>query len=255
MILCRHRRCPVDDVDLAHRDLRIAFSQLLNCRFHCLARPAPVRIEVHNGHVPKREMFADIDLLAMRDHFDPLTAIGHEFSLLDKDRWKCARATRLHYHEPAVFECRDLPLLRPVSSRHQLGRGFPRIELDALDAVRWVTGVFPIISSDFKSMIPIFCNRRFNFLTGAELNRICAANECGGKNKTANRAQEISTSIHAATVPLLKARATAGNDVTLLDSLLALCFAPVSRFALDESVAELRLTGSAARRQLTPHVD
>src|SRR5207237_9605383 len=43
-----------------------------------------------------------------------------------------------------------------------------RIELDALDAVRWVTGVFPIISSDFKSMIPIFCNRRFNFLAGAE---------------------------------------------------------------------------------------
>jgi len=110
------------------------------------------------------------------------TAIGHEFSLLDKDRWKCACATRLHYHEPAVFECRDLALLRPVSSRHQLGRGFPRIELDALDAVGWITGVFPIISSDFKSMIPIFCNRRFNFLAGAKLNRICAANECGGQN-------------------------------------------------------------------------
>src|SRR5438477_630585 len=208
MILCRHRRCPVDDVDLAHRDLRIAFSQLLNCRFHCLARPAPVRIEVHNGHVPKREMFADIDLLAMRDHFDPLTAIGHEFSLLDKDRWKGARATRLHYHEPAVFECRDLSLLRPVSSRHQLGRGFPRIELDALDAVRWVTGVFPIISSDFKNMIPIFCNRRFNFLAGAELNRICAANECGSKNKTAKYAPRISKSIHHSTVPLAMARAT-----------------------------------------------
>jgi len=160
-------------------------------------------------------MFADVDLLAMRDHFDTLTAIGHEFSLLDKDRWKCACATRLHYHEPAVFECRDLPLLRPVSSRHQLGRGFPRIELDALDAVRWVTGVFPIISSDFKNMIPIFCNRRFNFLAGAELNRICAANECGGKNKTAKYAPRISKSIHDPTVPLAKARATGAVDSAL----------------------------------------
>ena len=130
------------------------------------------------------------------------------FARVDKDRWKCACATWLHYHEPAVFECRDLPLLRPVSSRHQLGRGFPRIELDALDAVRWVTGVFPIISSDFKSMIPIFCNRRFNFLAGAELNRICAANECGGKNKTAKYAPRISQSIHVSTVSLAEACAT-----------------------------------------------
>jgi hypothetical protein len=103
-------------------------------------------------------------------------------------------------------------------------------------------------------MIPIFCNRRFNFLAGAELNRICAANECGGKNKTAKYAPRISKSIHHPTVPLLKQRATAGNDVTIHASLPALCSARVARFALDESVAELRLIGSACR-QLTPHVD
>jgi hypothetical protein len=43
-------------------------------------------LEVHNGHVAKREIFADVDLLAVRDHCDTLTAIGHEFSLLHKDR-------------------------------------------------------------------------------------------------------------------------------------------------------------------------
>jgi len=57
-------------------------------------------------------------------------------------------------------------------------------------------------------MIPIFCNRRFNFLAGAELNRICAANECGGKNKTAKYAPRISKSIHVSTVLLAEARAT-----------------------------------------------
>src|SRR5438045_9534815 len=95
-------------------------------------------------------MFADVDLLAMRDHFDSLTAIGHEFSLLDKDRWKCACATRLHYHEPADFGWRDLPLLRAVSSRHRLGRGLPRIELDSFDAVRWFCAAFPLMSSDYN---------------------------------------------------------------------------------------------------------
>jgi len=208
MILGRHRRCPVDDVDLAHRDLRIALSQLLNCPFHCLARPAPVRIEVHNGHVPKREMFADVDLLAMRDHFDTLTAIGHEFSLVDKDRWKCACATRLHQHEPAVFECRDRSLLRPIGPRHQLGWRLPRIKLDTLDVVRRVSGVFPVIGSNFKSVIPIFCHCRLHFLAGTQLNRVRAANECGAKNETASSSPKICTSIHVSTVLLAETRAT-----------------------------------------------
>ena len=64
-------------------------------------------------------------------------------------------------------------------------------------------------------MIPIFCNRRFNFLAGAELNRICAANECGGKNKTAKYAPRISKSIHHHTVPLAKARATGAVGIFL----------------------------------------
>ena len=64
-------------------------------------------------------------------------------------------------------------------------------------------------------MIPIFCNRRFNFLAGAELNRICAANECSGKDKTAKYAPRISKSIHHPTVPLAKARATGAVDSAL----------------------------------------
>jgi len=64
-------------------------------------------------------------------------------------------------------------------------------------------------------MIPIFCNRRFNLLAGAELNRICAANECGGKNKTAKYAPRISKSIHHPTVPLAKVRATGAVDSAL----------------------------------------
>jgi hypothetical protein len=31
-------------------------------------------------------MFADVDLLAMRNHLYALTAIGHEFGRLNKDR-------------------------------------------------------------------------------------------------------------------------------------------------------------------------
>jgi hypothetical protein len=69
-------------------------------------------------------------------------------------------------------------------------------------------------------MIPIFCNRRFNFLAGAELNRICAANECGGKNKTAKYAPRISKSIHRPTMPLAKARAKGAAD-SALDALVS----------------------------------
>jgi hypothetical protein len=69
-------------------------------------------------------------------------------------------------------------------------------------------------------MIPIFCDRRLNFLAGVELNRICAANECGGKNKAAKYAPRISNSIHDSTVPLPKARATSAVD-SAFDALIS----------------------------------
>jgi hypothetical protein len=61
-------------------------------------------------------------------------------------------------------------------------------------------------------MIPIFCHRRLNFLAGAELNRLCTANDCGGKNKTAKYARRISQSIHRPIMPLAKARAKGAVD-------------------------------------------
>src|SRR2546423_13216556 len=134
-------------------------------------------------------MFADVDLLAMRNHLDTLTAISHEFSLLDKDRCESAGPVRLRKAEHAVFECSDLPLLRPVGSRHQFGWRFPRIELDALDVVRRITRALSILGSDFESMIPILRDRCFRFLAGTQLDRIRAANECGGENKTADGGQ------------------------------------------------------------------
>src|SRR5207249_4798595 len=59
IILLRYCRAPVDDIDLAHRDLGVALRQLLERRVHHLARSTPIRIEVHNRYVTKREMFAD----------------------------------------------------------------------------------------------------------------------------------------------------------------------------------------------------
>jgi hypothetical protein len=68
-------------------------------------------------------------------------------------------------------------------------------------------------------MIPILCDGRFYFPAGAQLDCICVANECGGKNKAANGAQQIS--IHAINTAITdSARNDRGKDVTiqLLDS-------------------------------------
>jgi proton-dependent oligopeptide transporter, POT family len=93
-------------------------------------------------------------------------------------------------------------------------------------------------------MIPIFCHRRFYFLTGAQLNRIRAANERGGKNETANDAQQIS--IHANIVPSPKAHATARiqcfNDVTIhFSSIHGVVALAVAHLVILSTLAKVKL--------------
>src|SRR6266498_4106276 len=74
VVLLHHRRFPVDDVDLAQRNLRIGSCHLLQAWRDVFARAAPVRIKIYDGHVAECEMFADVHRRAVRDHFHLLTA-------------------------------------------------------------------------------------------------------------------------------------------------------------------------------------
>ena len=74
VVLLYHRRLPVDDVDLAQRNLRIGSCHLLQAWRELFARAAPVCIKIDNGNVAEREMFGDVHLRAVRDHFDLLAA-------------------------------------------------------------------------------------------------------------------------------------------------------------------------------------
>jgi hypothetical protein len=77
-----HWRSPIDDADLAQRNLRIASRHLLQTWRELSARPAPVGIKIDNGHVPECEMLVDVHLRAMRNHFDRLAATGDAGSCL-----------------------------------------------------------------------------------------------------------------------------------------------------------------------------
>ena len=78
VVLLRHRRVPIDDVDLAQRNLRIGSCHLLQAWRELFTRAAPVRIKIDDCHVAEREMFGDVDRRAMRDYFDLLTATSND---------------------------------------------------------------------------------------------------------------------------------------------------------------------------------
>src|SRR4029453_3268790 len=74
VVLLHHRRFPINDIDLAQRNLRIGPCHLLQAWRDVSARPAPVRIKIDNGHTTEGEMFADVHRAAVRNYFDLLTA-------------------------------------------------------------------------------------------------------------------------------------------------------------------------------------
>src|SRR5438046_5420115 len=78
--LLHHRCLPIDDVDLAQRNLRIGPCHLLQAWRELFARAAPVRIKIDNGYVAEREMVADVHLRAVRVHFDLLTTTSDDRS-------------------------------------------------------------------------------------------------------------------------------------------------------------------------------
>src|SRR6266571_7986006 len=80
VVLLRHRRVPIDDVDLAQRNLRIGLRHLLQAWRELFARAAPVRIKIDNSHAAECEMFCDVHLRAVSDHFGLLAAISSEGS-------------------------------------------------------------------------------------------------------------------------------------------------------------------------------
>src|SRR6266536_340500 len=74
-VVLLHDRCvPIDDVDLAQRNLRIGSCHLFQAWRELSTRAAPVRIKIDNGHVAEREMFGDVYLCTVRDHFGLLAA-------------------------------------------------------------------------------------------------------------------------------------------------------------------------------------
>src|SRR5206468_2399007 len=75
--LLYHCGSPIHDVDLAQCNVRIASCHLLQTWRELSARPAPVRIKIDDGYAPEREMFVDVHLRAVRNHFNRLTAAGH----------------------------------------------------------------------------------------------------------------------------------------------------------------------------------
>src|SRR6266496_3767805 len=80
-VVLLHDRCvPIDDIDLAQRNLRIGSCHLLQAWRKLSARTAPVRIKIDNGHVAECEMLADVHRCAMGDYFDLLTATGDQRS-------------------------------------------------------------------------------------------------------------------------------------------------------------------------------
>src|SRR6266540_1529289 len=72
--LLRHGCSPVDDVDLAQRNLRIASRHLFQARREPSTGAAPVRIKFEDGHIAQCQMLVDVHLRTMRDHFDRLSA-------------------------------------------------------------------------------------------------------------------------------------------------------------------------------------
>src|SRR5439155_9310742 len=79
-VLPHHRRVPIDDVDLAQRNLRIRLCHLLEGWRDHSARAAPVRIKINNRHVAECQMPCDVHLRAVTDHFNWLTALRNESS-------------------------------------------------------------------------------------------------------------------------------------------------------------------------------
>src|SRR6266404_5753198 len=80
VVLPRHRRVPIDDVDLAQRNLRIGSCHLLQAWRDLSTRAAPVRIKINNRYVAECQMPCDVHLRAVTDHFDWLTALRDESS-------------------------------------------------------------------------------------------------------------------------------------------------------------------------------
>src|SRR6266404_5527559 len=78
--LLHHRRVPIDDVDLAQRNLRIGSCHLLQAWRDLSTRAAPVRIKINNRYVAECQMPCDVHLRAVTDHFDWLTALRDESS-------------------------------------------------------------------------------------------------------------------------------------------------------------------------------
>src|SRR5437899_10260924 len=71
-VLQRHGTFPVDDVDLANGDIRIAVRHLLQMRRHEATGAAPVGVKINDCHPADGEMSVDIDTLAVSDHLDRL---------------------------------------------------------------------------------------------------------------------------------------------------------------------------------------
>src|SRR5205814_3441889 len=80
VVLLHDRRIPIDDVDLAQRNLRIGPCHLLQAWRELSTRAAPVRIKIDNGHVPECEMFCDVYLRAVSDHFGLLAGTSNDRS-------------------------------------------------------------------------------------------------------------------------------------------------------------------------------
>src|SRR5213078_3935201 len=78
--LLNHRRVPIDDVNLAQRNLRIGSCHLLQAWGELSTRPAPVRIKIDNGHIAECEMFCDVYLCTVSDYFGLLAATSDDRS-------------------------------------------------------------------------------------------------------------------------------------------------------------------------------
>src|SRR3989442_8360158 len=74
----------------------------------------PIGIEVDNCHIPKGKVFCYVDLLAMTDDLDPLTAIGNKRRAFDKNERKLSRARRSHDIKNAILKTGRRPCLKTI---------------------------------------------------------------------------------------------------------------------------------------------
>src|SRR5439155_12424716 len=78
VVLLHHRRVPIDDVNLAQRNLRIGPRHLLQAWRELSTRPAPVRIKIDHGHIAECERFCDVYLCTVSDYFGLLSATSDD---------------------------------------------------------------------------------------------------------------------------------------------------------------------------------